>query len=119
MAEDNILDDFFSEAAKMEIKDDGFTDRVMHELKAETARRLHRLSRIWSVTCTVVGIVFAVWSGLLRDAAQLLATYMRALTTYDFTHINHIVLIIPTSIAIVVAIYGIVENERLSDVSYP
>ena len=49
-----ILEDFFKQAAQQQIEDNGFTERVMQNLpKTDTVRRL---SRLWSVFCVLVGL---------------------------------------------------------------
>ena len=48
-----ILEDFFKQAAQQQIEDNGFTERVMQNLpKTNTVRRL---SRLWSLFCILVG----------------------------------------------------------------
>ena len=49
-----ILEDFFKQAAQQQIEDNGFTERVMQNLpKTNTVRRL---SRLWSLFCILVGV---------------------------------------------------------------
>ena len=49
-----ILEDFFKQAAQQQIEDNGFTERVMQNLpKTDTVRRL---SRLWSLFCILVGV---------------------------------------------------------------
>ena len=48
-----LLEDFFKQAAQQQIEDNGFTERVMQNLpKTNTVRRL---SRLWSLFCILVG----------------------------------------------------------------
>lgn len=49
-----LLESFFADM-KEDIPDDGFTDRVMHEIPDASHQRLVRW---WQVACIVVGIVF-------------------------------------------------------------
>ena len=49
-----FLDDLFKQAAQQQIEDNGFTERVMQNLpKTDT---VHRLSRLWSLFCILVGV---------------------------------------------------------------
>ena len=56
-----ILEDFFKQAAKQQIEDNGFTERVMQNLPDTQIVTLRRLSRLWSLFCILVamGLFFA------------------------------------------------------------
>ena len=55
---DNIMiEEFFKQAAKQQIEDNGFTERVMMNLPETSAERVRRLSRLWTIFCGVVGVV--------------------------------------------------------------
>ena len=62
---DNIMiEEFFKQAAKQQIEDNGFTERVMMNLPETSAERVRRLSRLWTIFCGVVGVVlFFVFGG--------------------------------------------------------
>ena len=62
---DNIMiEEFFKQAARQQIEDNGFTERVMMNLPETSAERVRRLSRLWTIFCGVVGVVlFFVFGG--------------------------------------------------------
>ncbi len=62
MMEDNerLLQQFFSEAARQEIDDNGFTERVMNRLPS----RINWFVRLWTFFCvTVFVVLFVVFRG--------------------------------------------------------
>lgn len=54
-----LLQRFFADSARMDIADDGFTDRVMHRLPEEVDARCYRLYRLW--TAAMVAVCVAVF----------------------------------------------------------
>ena len=46
-ADEALLQRFFADSARMDIADDGFTDRLMHRLPEEVDARCSRLARLW------------------------------------------------------------------------
>ena len=56
-----ILEDFFKQAAQQQIEDNGFTERVMQQLPDARTDNVRRLSRLWSLFCILValGLFFA------------------------------------------------------------
>ena len=63
---DILLKQFFEEAAKQTIEDNGFTERVMMNLpETDMAEsRVRRLSHLWTLFCLVIGlVVFWLTSG--------------------------------------------------------
>jgi len=67
MTEDNndlLLQQFFSEAARQQIADDGFTERVMQALPQQRAFNIKRFNRLWTLFCVAVFVVlFVVFRG--------------------------------------------------------
>ena len=51
-----ILEDFFKQAAQQQIEDNGFTERVMQQLPDARTDNVRRLSRLWSLFCILVGV---------------------------------------------------------------
>ena len=59
-----ILEDFFKQAAQQQIEDNGFTERVMHNLPETKTDTVRRLSRLWSLFCILVGVgLFFAFNG--------------------------------------------------------
>ena len=54
-----LLKRFFADSARMDIADDGFTDRVMRRLPEEVDARCYRLYRLW--TAAMVAVCVAVF----------------------------------------------------------
>ena len=49
-----LLQQFFADSARMDIADDGFTDRVMRRLPEEVDARCYRLYRLWTAAMAAV-----------------------------------------------------------------
>lgn len=54
-----LLQRFFADSARMDIADDGFTDRLMRRLPEEVDVRCYRLYRLW--TAAMVAVCVAVF----------------------------------------------------------
>ena len=89
-----ILEDFFKQAAQQQIEDNGFTERVMQNLpKTDTVRRL---SRLWSLFCILVGLglffAFGGWQvlqGLFFGGLRMLLGWIEVFAlTAPTTEIN-------------------------------
>ena len=78
--DEQLLQQFFSEAAHQKVEDDGFTERVMQRLETEgklqaSAIRLHTITRLWTVFCiSVFVILFVVFHGW-----ELLAVHLEVM----------------------------------------
>lgn len=88
MTDDKLLQQFFSDAARQQIADDGFTERVLQALpKADNAmtpasvphaapRIAGRFTFVWNTLCIAAFLVFFVyvrgWQLLADHFAQLL-----------------------------------------------
>lgn len=66
---EQLLQQFFSDAAHQKVEDDGFTERVMKRLETEgrlqaSGIRLHTITRLWTIFCiSVFVILFVVFRG--------------------------------------------------------
>ena len=75
--ENILIEDFFKQAARQQIEDNGFTERVMQGLPVRNVNFVHLLSRLWTLFCLIVSIVlFFVLNGWdnLKSALQMLLT---------------------------------------------
>ena len=67
--DEQLLQQFFSDAAHQKVEDDGFTERVMQRLETEgklqaSGIRLHTITRLWTAFCiSVFVILFVVFRG--------------------------------------------------------
>lgn len=57
--DETLLQRFFADSARMDIDDDGFTDRLMRRLPEEVDARCYRLYRLW--TAAMVAVCVAVF----------------------------------------------------------
>lgn len=78
--DEQLLQQFFSEAAHQKVEDDGFTERVMQRLETEgklqaSVIRLHTITRLWTMFCiSVFVILFVVFRGW-----ELLAVHLEVM----------------------------------------
>ncbi len=83
MIEDNdrLLQQFFNEAASLQIDDNGFTERVMQRLPS----RMNWFVRIWNTVCIVLfAVLFIVFRGWDLLAVQL-EVMLRTMSTHSFS----------------------------------
>jgi len=72
---DILLQQFFAEASRQEIADDGFSRRVINRLPS----RVNWLVRLWTAFCVIVGVVlFVVFRGW-ELVAEHVATQLQPL----------------------------------------
>ena len=72
---DNIMiEEFLKQAARQQIEDNGFTERVMAQLPDRRIETVRRLSRLWTVFCVVTaGILFFAFGGLQMMKAGVMS----------------------------------------------
>ncbi len=117
---DILLDDFFKEAAELEIEDNGFTEKVINALPERQAlrnravERLRKKVRLLEVLCIAAGIALFILLRGWNMAYDLLASVFALAMTIDIKHllINTVplMLLIPT-IAAATAIYFLGRPE--------
>lgn len=74
---DLLIEKFFKQAAKQQIEDNGFTDRVMERV-AQTKPSTRRMSILWTWSCVFVALALFI---LLGGWESLKATMMVWMTT--------------------------------------
>ena len=78
--DEQLLQQFFNEAAHQKVEDDGFTERVMQRLETEgklqaSGIRLHTITRLWTMFCIFVFVIlFVVFRGW-----ELLAVHLEVM----------------------------------------
>ena len=88
--DEQLLQQFFSEAAHQMVEDDGFTERVMQRLETEgklqaSDMRLHTITRLWTVFCiSVFVILFVVFRGWEQLAIHL-EVMLRTMAAQSFS----------------------------------
>ncbi len=59
-----MIEDFFKQAARQQIEDNGFTERVMHSLPDRKMEVVRKLSQLWTLFCmAVAGVLFFMFGG--------------------------------------------------------
>ena len=64
--ENKLIEDLFKQAARQQIEDNGFTERVMERVERvdQTSLVPHRLSLLWTWFCIAVSaVLFFVFNG--------------------------------------------------------
>lgn len=116
---DKLLESFFRKAAERRLEDDGFSDKVMSQIESSFSRRVRRMQRLWTAVCTILGLLIVTMSGCFDNILTWVFVAMKTFATYDWTGIGLIVLLVPLAVSCIIAVIGIVENEKLTHVSYP
>ena len=119
-----MLKRFFSTANQTVIADEGFSDRVMEAIEPAADKRLRRISRIWTAVCWTVGIVILIYIDLIssihESATHAFWNGIRWMTDimqqFDPEHINPLVFTLPLVATMVVAIWCLAENKKLSEI---
>jgi hypothetical protein len=87
--ENILIESFFKEAAQQQIEDNGFTERVMANLPAGEVNLAHRLTRLWTWFCVVLGgvlfFLFNGWDSLKTSINMLLSTILTGLDVFITT----------------------------------
>lgn len=115
MAEDNdlLLRRFFEDAARQQIADDGFTERVMQQIarQQKPAFNLRRFNTLWTVACVAVFaalfVVFRGWELLAIQLEVLLRT--TAAGSYSF---NPLMLAVVFFGLLFVGVGEVITSER-------
>ena len=116
--DEQLLQSFFAEC-RMDIPDDGFSDRVMQalpssEMEKEVAKR-RRLEHLWTAACVAIGIVAAVvcqgWeqiqSFLYGMKIDFLVSGSRALTqSLNVLGQSHNLLLMLAGALVIVMVWG-------------
>ena len=62
--DNTMIEDFFKQAARQQIEDNGFTERVMHSLPDRKMEVVRKLSQLWTLFCmAVAGVLFFMFGG--------------------------------------------------------
>ena len=70
-----MIEDFFKQAARQQIEDNGFTERVMRNLPDRKLEVVRKLSQLWTLFCmAVAGVLFFVLGGWQVVTALFYAT---------------------------------------------
>ena len=104
--DDELLARFFNEN-RVELADDGFSARVMQQLPSRSVR----LSRIWTLVCTLAGVVFLVWADglgqLRRVAVNSIGNFEGFLSSFDFSMMSPLMVYAAISLLVLFAVSNI------------
>ena len=84
--ENKLIEDLFKQAARQQIEDNGFTERVMERVERvdQTSLVPHRLSLLWTWFCIAVSLVlFFVFNGWEMLKASLMVLYAAVRTSLE------------------------------------
>ena len=84
--ENKLIEDLFKQAARQQIEDNGFTERVMAQVERvdQTSLVPHRLSMLWTWFCIAVSLVlFFAFNGWEMLKASLMVLYAAVRTSLE------------------------------------
>lgn len=128
MTEDNkLLDEFFKESSRMEISDDGFTARVMDSVEGAAICSLRRRSRLWTAVCAVACIVLVVATIATTDVAAVVSSLHSTMASLRISitslhlspRIVSCLLLSPSLLSVALAVFALVERNRLGRIGLP
>ena len=124
---DKMLQQFFSPVAEQHMADNGFSQSVMNRIDALDDRRIVWLSRIWTVVCSIAGVVLLLLSGVLsgvqqvgktevlgfiNSAQMLVMSFFRHISTLNVSDIPATMYLLPLAVTVVFAFLAI-RNESI------
>lgn len=104
---DQLLQQFFSEAARQEIADNGFSRRVMSRLPS----RINWFTRIWTACCVLIAVVLFYVSNGWELLLASLEVLVRTALVHDF-QIHPLMLIASALVLMWIGIIELFRNER-------
>lgn len=124
---DKMLQQFFSPVAEQHMADNGFSQSVMNRIDALDDRCIIWLSRIWTVVCSIAGMVLLLLSGVLsgvqqvgktevlgfiNSALMLVMSFFRHISTLNVSDIPATMYLLPFAVTVVFAFLAI-RNESI------
>lgn len=124
---DKMLQQFFSPVAEQHVADNGFSQSVMNRIDALDDRRIVWLSRIWTVVCSIAGVVLLLLSGVLsgvqqvgktevlgfiNSALMLVMSFFRHISTLNVSDIPTTVYLLPLAVTVVFA-FLVIRSESV------
>lgn len=119
---DKMLQQFFSPVAEQHMADNGFSQSVMNRIDALDDRRIVWFSRIWTVVCSIAGVVLLLLSGVLsgvqqvgktevlgfiNSALMLVMSFFRHISTLNVSDIPATMYLLPLAVTVVFAFLAI------------
>ena len=111
LSDDELVAMFFAEQ-KQELEDKGFSQRVMQQLPSRTVR----LSRIWTVVCSVLGIVFLIWADAFAQLKMLLLNALGNLggflSSVDFSGTSPLMLLAAMAVCALLVAWNFLVDRK-------
>lgn len=119
---DKMLQQFFSPVAEQHMADNGFSQSVMNRIDALDDRRIVWFSRIWTVVCSIAGVVLLLLSGVLSGVQQVgktevlgfinsalmfVMSFFRHISTLNVSDIPATMYLLPLAVTVVFAFLAI------------
>lgn len=106
---DNLLiEEFFKQATRQQIEDNGFTERVMNQLPG----RMLRFERIWTAGCIVIAAIlftfFHGWELLIVQAEVWLRT-----TLAEVPQVSPLMAVFALFSLLLIGAYELINYERV------
>lgn len=108
--DERLIARFFQENKK-EIPDDGFTRRVMRRLPTRT----RRLSRLWTLLCSVAGVVFFLLTdgidSLRAALGNVAGDFIGSLSSFHITGVTPLAVVVGVITLLLVTVSNVVSAE--------
>ena len=101
-----LLEQFFA-AQRIEIEDNGFSQRVMRRLPSRTSR----LNRLWTLLCVVLGLVFFFVVRGWQALADAVTIVLRTLPAQDVFQLTPLTIVISLVLLAYMVVFHQIEAE--------
>ncbi|MBO4486688.1 MAG: DUF5056 domain-containing protein [Prevotella sp.] len=112
LSDDELVAMFFEEN-RQELSDDGFTQRVMEQLPSRSVR----LNRIWTVVCSLLGIVFFILADGLTQLKLLFANAFGNLggfvSSVDFTGLSPLMILAALTVCSALVAWNFMADRKV------
>lgn len=106
--DEQMLRQFFSEAAGQKIEDNGFTEKVMNRLPV----RVKRYTRIWTGCCILLAaLLFTLFHGWELLLVQM-EVFIRT-TIAEPPHVNPVMVVFTLFSLLMIGVYEVLSYERV------
>lgn len=112
-ADEQLLAQFFMAAQQETVADDGFSQRVIGRIEAETvmlAKRSNRLSWLWTLFCVLLALGIFSWLGGWSHLATVMVGFL-----YHVPTLGQLVQLVFVGVLLILLAAGeVIRRERLS-----
>ena len=112
-ADEQLLAQFFMAAQQEAVADDGFSQRVMERIDAQTvaaAKRSNRLSWLWTLFCVLLALGIFSWLGGWSHLATVMVGFL-----YHVPTLGQLVQLVFVGVLLILLAAGeVIRRERLS-----